>query len=82
MQNLVGKKVKLKVESHRTKFRDEIIEYFSYKLDDPEMKKKILALGPDVRILLPESAATMDFNLLRLNVHIDENGIITKISHG
>ena len=40
------------------------------------------ALDGDVRILYPGSISTSDYLPQRLNVHIDNSGIITKLSCG
>ncbi|MBV8623599.1 MAG: peptidase inhibitor [Herbaspirillum sp.] len=36
----------------------------------------------DIRVLKPGDAATMDFNLRRLNIHVDPSGVIIKVACG
>ncbi len=40
------------------------------------------ALAATVRVLPPNSIATMDFNPARLNIETDASGIITRVSCG
>lgn len=62
---------------------EEIIEGFSYKLNDPEMVVKIKEmLGESVRILPPGTMKTADYKPYRKNVYLDETGKITDVRNG
>ncbi|MGI3169424.1 I78 family peptidase inhibitor [Pseudooceanicola sp. C21-150M6] len=41
-----------------------------------------LVAGPDVRILGPESVVTMDFRGDRLNILLDDSGLVERVSCG
>lgn len=75
----VGQQVKLK----ETPGKVGDFEYISYSLDDPEMVKTIKEeFGDSTRIFPPGTLGTADWDEFRINVYIDETGIITEISKG
>lgn len=79
---LIGQKVNLKTEEHKIKFLDKDLTMTSYTLDDPHMQKLIQDTFPDVRIFPPGTMGTADYKPFRVNVNINEQGIITSISNG
>lgn len=78
--DLVGTKVALIVTEHD---KGEGFKYTSYEFEDPtfeaRMQKKF---GDSVRLRLPGRMFTCEFNSGRVNVHIDKDGVITKICYG
>lgn len=80
-QSLVGRKVKLKInEIVRGEGENKRI-YHQYKIDDPEFVAEVNAISSNNRILPPGTGGTMDFQMFRLNVHINEDGIVTDVAY-
>ncbi len=79
MQNLIGQKVHLIEEKLPLKGGKE---YTQYKLDDPLFEKTVKDMYQNVRIFIPGTCGTLEWNPLRTNIHIDQNGIVTNVTHG
>lgn len=81
-QNLVGTKVNMTVTEHESTMGDKVFKYKEYEIVDPNFEKKVNSINPDNRIFPPNTAGTMDYKPFRLNVYIDESGIVTEVSNG
>jgi len=54
-----------------------------YDLDDPQGEKRIRdSIGGDVRFQIPGWTYTQEYRLGRTNVHVDESGIVVKVTKG
>lgn len=80
-QSLVGRKVKLKINEIIRGEGENKRVYHQYKVDDPEFVAEVNAISANNRILPPGTAGTMDFQMFRLNVHINEEGIVTDVAY-
>lgn len=49
------------------------------KLNEDEIEQ---LQSQGVRVKRPGYAYTMDYNPTRANVHLDENNVVTRVSHG
>ena len=78
VENLIGQKVKLKEEKHIVSGK----EYTTYSVDDPEFVSKVKSMYPNFRLRTSKTRVTADFNPDRINIFIDDTGIITRITKG
>lgn len=84
IQSLIGRTVKLSF----TEFEYELIKgekkrlLKQYKVADPEFEKEINAITSEYRIFAPGQMGTMDFISYRLNIYINESGIVTRADYG
>lgn len=78
---LVGQRVKVLVTEHvYTSTAGAAFPYKSIKIDDPEMTAKVKEIGGRWRV--PGWVYTADVRPERLNVRIDEEGLITEVFYG
>ena len=81
-QALVGRKVNLKVnEIVRGEGENKRI-YKQYKVDDLKFVDEVNAISQTNRIFPPGTMGTMDYKPYRLNVHINEDGLVTEVNYG
>lgn len=81
-QKLVGRKVNLIVTEHESKIGEKVFKFKQYEVVDPEFENDVNNINSDNRILPPDTGATMDYKPFRLNVYIDEQGIVTQVNNG
>lgn len=55
---------------------------FQYLVGTPADNLNTEMLPPYSRVIYPFSAVTMDFNPMRLNVYVNEEGFITRLACG
>ena len=78
---LVGQRVKVLVTEHvYTSTAGASWPYKSIKIDDPEMTKRVKEIGGRWRV--PGWVYTADYKPTRLNVRINEEGLITEVFYG
>lgn len=75
----VGQYVRLRIKEFEVK---PIGMVKQYKLDDPEMEAKLMALSSNVVILPPGYATTMNYDPFRLNISVDADGLISRVYMG
>lgn len=82
LQYLVGRKVNLIVTEHEYGKGEDKMKYKQYKVDDTEFEKEIDSITTENRIFPPGTMGTMDYKMFRLNVYINEEGIVTDVNYG
>ena len=82
LQYLIGRKVNLIVTEHEYGKGEDKMKYKQYKVDDTEFEKEIDSIASQNRIFPPGTMGTMDYKMFRLNVYINEEGIVTRVSYG
>ncbi len=82
IQSLVGRKVTLEVTERVRGEGENKRVYESYKVNDPQFVEEVNNISTNNRIFPPGTGGTMDYQMFRLNVYIDENGIVTDVSYG
>lgn len=82
VQHLIGRKVSINVTEHEYGKGLDKMRYKQYKVTDPEFEKEIDAIATENRIFPPGTMGTMDFKTYRLNVYINEEGIVTRADYG
>lgn len=82
VQKLVGRKVNLEATEKEIKIGKNIKKCTYYKMIDPEFEKEVDNISGNSRIFPPGTAGTMDYQAGRLNVYINEEGIVDKVSYG
>lgn len=82
IQSLVGRKVILEVTERVRGEGENKTVYESYKVNDPQFVEEVNNISTNNRIFPPGTGGTMDYQMFRLNVYIDENGIVTDVSYG
>ncbi|MGG4604191.1 I78 family peptidase inhibitor [Paenalcaligenes sp. Me131] len=55
---------------------------FQYLVGTPAQSLNLDVLPPYTRVIYPYSAVTMDFNPMRLNVYVNDEGFVTRLSCG
>jgi hypothetical protein len=76
---LIGQKVNL--NEYKGEYNGQKINY--YELDDPEFETRMKVTHPGhIRYWTPRTMGTRDLRMDRLNIHIDEEGIITGVYLG
>lgn len=81
-QKIIGRKVNMTVTAHESKIGKDIFKYKQYELNDPDFEKEVNTINPDNRIFPPNTAGTMDYKPFRLNVYINEDGVVTEVRNG
>jgi hypothetical protein len=80
-QSLVGQRVKVLVTEHiYTATSGKQFPHKVITIDDPEMTARVKALGG--RWKVPGWVYTQDYIRSRLNVRINEEGLITEVFYG
>lgn len=82
IQSLVGRKVTLEVTERVRGEGENKRVYESYKVNDPQFVEEVNNISTNNRIFPPGTGGTMDYQMFRLNVYIDETGIVTDVSYG
>ena len=82
MENIkIGRKVNLKQKPWEfTSSTGKHYSGISYEVDDPDFEKEIEGLY--VRVFTEGTMGTCDYHSNRMNIHIDNDGIITEIHFG
>jgi hypothetical protein len=79
---LVGLTVNLKKIKHSFTLNNGIeVPFTSYLVEDPAMEARFKEL-PNCRIKLPGRVYTQDYRLDRINIRINEEGLITEVFVG
>ena len=81
-QKLVGRKVNMIVIDNEEHMGGEVFKYKEYELKDPDFENEVNNINPNNRIFTPNTGGTMDHKPFRLNVYIDENGVVTEVRNG
>lgn len=80
---LIGRRVNMIITEEEYQIdKDEKIVYKEYEINDPEFKKEIDSINDNNRIFTPGTAGTMDYKMGRLNIYINEEGIVNKVNFG
>jgi hypothetical protein len=79
--HLIGKKVDIIKENiQRKRFDGSLYEHEQLSINEEKIKKDLNLSFPNIRFIIPGYCYTQEFKSNRLNIDIDENGIIQKIS--
>lgn len=81
-QKLVGRKVNLNITEHDIKIGKNTKKYKHYEIVDPEFEKEVDNINSYNRIFSPGTVGTMDYQITRLNVYIDTEGVVYKVNYG
>lgn len=79
---LVGRKVNLNMTEQDITIGEKTKTYKRYKLDDNNFEQEVDSISSNNRIFPPGTMGTMDYQASRLNVYINEEGIVTQVSYG
>lgn len=79
-EDLFGMKINMSLITEFDPVRQRQYQY--YNIDDIVMLEKIKKLAPVTRIILPGQSVTSEKNMTRLNIYVNENGIINKVVYG
>jgi len=80
LKQFIGRKVNVKVTEH--KWEDIVSKTVS--VDDPEFKKDVEAAFPGAKIRYKTSGYmyTQDVQMSRVNVRVNDDGIVTEVYYG
>jgi hypothetical protein len=76
--DLVGTKVNVLTNTTATRYGP----ISSYRVDDKAFMTKIDARPERVRVKIPGCLYTAEFDLSRVNIYVDEDGLITGVEKG
>lgn len=80
VQYLVGRKVNMTITDYE--YGKDKVKYKQYEVNDPEFIAEIDAITSENRIFPPGTMGTMDYKMFRLNVYINTEGVVSKVSYG
>lgn len=81
-QKLLGRKVNVEVTEQEITSGKNTKKYKSYTLNDSQFEKEVDSITSNNRIFTPGTMGTMDYQITRLNVYINEEGVVDKVSYG
>lgn len=82
VSKLVGRKVNLNITEQDITIGEKTKRYKRYTLDDDKFEKEVDSISSNNRIFPPGTMGTMDYQASRLNVYINEEGVVTQVSYG
>lgn len=80
VKNLIGRKVNIDVTEHE--YGKNKTLYKKYTVNDKKFEQEIDAIAIENQIFPPGTMGTMDFKPYRLNVYINEEGVVTRADYG